>query len=146
MKLRAASVRVTLMRRVLLALAGLLCFAASASAQVSPNNVVGWPSGGLYGAKRWIIVIHGGGWQGGANLMLPDLSVASVFNANDYGTYTIDYNSGEASYFDTVDAYDWLKAQMQAIYGSDMPPLCAWGESAGGIWRCCSTCTSRSAA
>jgi fermentation-respiration switch protein FrsA (DUF1100 family) len=121
-------------------LAAALVFAAPAAASavpswagggVSPNNVVAQPTAGS--AKAWIIVIHGGGWAGGQSLMVPDEGVASGFNAKGYGTYMIDYRSGYDSYADTVAAYDWLVAHLKSQYaGRTVPPICAWGESAGG--------------
>ncbi len=99
---------------------------------ISPNNQLRWPSGS---AKAWIIVIHGGGWKGGADLMEPDLAVARWFNEQGYGTYTIDYRSGEDSYYDTVAAFQWLAQSLRSSYTKErkpVPPICAWGESAGG--------------
>ena len=115
-----------------------LALAAPASATtttttgvVSMNNVLSQPTSGS--AKAWIIVIHGGGWHGGASLMAPDLMVARWYDAQGYGTYTIDYRSGRDSYFDTVAAYDWLVQDLKKQYaGGTVPPICAWGESAGG--------------
>ncbi len=121
-------------------LAAALVFAAPAAAStmpssaggvVSPNNVLAQPTTGS--AKAWIIVIHGGGWAGGQSLMVPDEGVANGFNAQGYGTYMIDYRSGSDSYADTVAAYDRLAEQLKSEYaGRTVPPICAWGESAGG--------------
>jgi acetyl esterase/lipase len=129
-----------LLRKLGIVLGLLLALAAPASATTgvaSPNNQVGWPAGGIASAKGWILVIHGGGWKGGADLMQADLAVASVFNSWGYGTWTIDYRTyvtpGDAlSWYDTIAGYDQLASYVQSTYGSNAPPICAWGESAGG--------------
>ena len=110
----------------LLAMLASLAAAAPAGAQVSPNNVITYPSGT---PKAWILVIHGGAWQGGANWVQSELGVASWFVEQGYGTYTVDYRSAPLitnTFADVVSAYDYLRARVGSA------PICAWGESAGG--------------
>jgi fermentation-respiration switch protein FrsA (DUF1100 family) len=111
-------------RAFIAAVAALGLLASSASATLSPNNQLTLPAGGT--AKGFVIVIHGGGWQGGASYVAQEDGIAAWFNQQGYGAYNIDYTSGVYSYFDVLSAYDWLHAQYPSA------PLCAWGESAGG--------------
>jgi acetyl esterase/lipase len=111
-----------------------LVAASPAAADLSPNDYVGMPAGNAT-AKAWIIVIHGGSWQGGTNFEYGwPASIAQWFNNNGYGTLNIDYRSAppiDNTFSDVLSAYDWLSAQNQSLYGGKIP-LCAWGESAGG--------------
>lgn len=115
----------TAFRRVaVVAIAAFGLLASSATATVSPNNQLTLPSSGA--PKGFVIVIHGGGWLGGASYVTQEDTLASWFNQLGYGAYNIDYSSGATSYFDVLSAYDWLHGQYPSA------PICAWGESAGG--------------
>jgi len=109
-----------------LSLACLICWSAPAHAVLPTETYGPAPSD----AAAAMLVIHGGGWQGGA---LDQMTMARSY-AQRYADTTgmlarsIDYPSnGPAGYQAVISDYDELRAQL----GPDKP-ICATGYSAGG--------------
>lgn len=122
------------LRRLALLWSAGLILAAPAAADISPNNYAIWPTNNQP-AKAWILVIHGGAWQGGASMAQGELGTAYWFADHGYGAYVVDYRSAPTmsnTFADVVSAYDYVKSTEKQVYGNNQPPICAWGESAGG--------------
>jgi acetyl esterase/lipase len=97
----------------------------SAPARLAADDRLTYPPGGKP-AGAYVLVIHGGGWEGGSTAYVSsEAAVAAYFNYYGYAAYNIDYRTGPQSLTDVVAAYDWLRARTRL-------PICAWGESAGG--------------
>jgi acetyl esterase/lipase len=73
------------------------------------------------------MVIHGGGWVFvGPNAVRTKLG-PDFFNPRGWGVYSVDYRSGQRSFWDTLAAYRHLRARVGYRI-----PVCLLGQSAGG--------------
>lgn len=93
---------------------------------------------GVPSARRpALLLIHGGGWQGGRRTDL--LPYCQYFAHSGIAAMTIDYrlagkdgrNPWPAQLQDSQLALRWLRAHAAEV-GADPARICAWGDSAGG--------------
>ncbi|MEA2664253.1 MAG: hypothetical protein QOI11_1197 [Candidatus Eremiobacteraeota bacterium] len=106
-----------------------LTLALAVGASATPYFELDAPSASYAGQapKGWVILVHGGGWDGIGTEQVQRLRTdARRFTNRGWATMNVDYRAGASSLTDVVSFYDLVRSRMP------VGKLCLYGQSAGG--------------